>query len=338
MTQAPEVPAAKDHNEGSAGARRAPREKPRPEDPRGWRRGPVPATGAVLAGLAMALHGVLPNRVGNVGSLVETFLPWLGLAVPLLLPFALVRRSATALVALVFPTVVWLSLFAGTLADKRAGGGDLTVVSHNVNEQNPDPARTAHALAASGADVVALEELGAPATRTYEEVLGAGYRYHSVQGTVGIWSRYPMSDTRPLAIMPWTRALRSTVRTPEGPVTVFVAHLASVRFNAGAGFTADRRDDSARLLGDALRRSPTGRTVLLGDFNGTTADGAFSAITARMRSAQDVAGKGFGLTWPAAFPVARIDQILVRDVEPVSAWTLPRTGSDHLPVAASLRL
>jgi vancomycin resistance protein VanJ len=25
-------------------------------------------------------------------------------------------------------------------------------------------------------------------------------------------------------------------------------------------------------------------------------------------------------------------------VEPVSSWTLPRTGSDHLPVAARVRL
>ncbi|MFB7500197.1 hypothetical protein ACFC09_36875 [Streptomyces sp. NPDC056161] len=46
----------------------------------------------------------------------------------------------------------------------------------------------------------------------------------------------------------------------------------------------------------------------------------------------------FGFGWPAAFPVARIDQILVKGVTPVSARTLPRTGSDHLPVAAALRL
>jgi len=41
-------------------------------------------------------------------------------------------------------------------------------------------------------------------------------------------------------------------------------------------------------------------------------------------------------TWPARFPVARIDQILVRGVEAENAWTLPATGSDHLPVAAGI--
>ena len=38
-----------------------------------------------------------------------------------------------------------------------------------------------------------------------------------------------------------------------------------------------------------------------------------------------------GDTRPAKFPVVRIDQILVRGVEPESSWVLPATGSDHLP-------
>ncbi|MFD5537064.1 hypothetical protein ACFWIJ_04200 [Streptomyces sp. NPDC127079] len=36
--------------------------------------------------------------------------------------------------------------------------------------------------------------------------------------------------------------------------------------------------------------------------------------------------------------MARIDQIMVKGVEPVSSWTLPRTGSDHLPIAARVNL
>jgi vancomycin resistance protein VanJ len=45
-----------------------------------------------------------------------------------------------------------------------------------------------------------------------------------------------------------------------------------------------------------------------------------------------------GFSWPASFPMARIDQIMVKGIEPVSSWTLPKTGSDHLPVAARLEL
>jgi vancomycin resistance protein VanJ len=36
--------------------------------------------------------------------------------------------------------------------------------------------------------------------------------------------------------------------------------------------------------------------------------------------------------------MARIDQIMVQGVKPVSSWTLPETGSDHLPVAARVSL
>ncbi len=75
---------------------------------------------------------------------------------------------------------------------------------------------------------------------------------------------------------------------------------------------------------------------MLGDLNGTTDDRAFTDLTSRLTSAQEAAGNGFGFTFPAMFPVARIDQILVRGVEPKSSWVLPATGSDHLPVGAGI--
>ncbi|WP_307532030.1 endonuclease/exonuclease/phosphatase family protein [Streptomyces umbrinus] len=313
--------------------------RPRNEDT-GVRRPPlVLGSLAVLATLVMLGHALVPNRVGRLGSLVETFLPWTGLAVPLLLLCTLARRSRAAAVSVaVLPAVVWCSLFGGTLVDKREDGGNLTVVTHNVNEHNPRPVRTARALAASGADVVALEELGGPSTAAYERTLAGTYPYHSVQGTVGLWSRYPVADARAVDIAPWPRALRATVRTPEGPVAVFVVHLMSVRFTAGSGFTSDARDAAARRLAAAVRAEPLPRTILVGDLNGTTDDRAFSGLTSQLRSVQAESGAGFGASWPASFPVARIDHILVRGVEPRSAWTLPATGSDHLAVAASVRV
>ncbi|MFD0591611.1 hypothetical protein ACFQZ4_02705 [Catellatospora coxensis] len=58
-----------------------------------WRRGPVLAALALLLGVLLLLHDLVPNRIGNLGSLVETFLPWLGLGIPVLLAGALWRRS-----------------------------------------------------------------------------------------------------------------------------------------------------------------------------------------------------------------------------------------------------
>lgn len=302
-------------------------------------RGIVLALLAVLLTLTLVLHSEIPNSVGNLGSLVETFLPWLGLGVPLLLVCALLRRSALALVALLLPAAAWFNLVGGQLDDKSGRGGDLTVATHNVNAQNPDPAGTARDVAASGADVVALEELTEAAAPTYRKALAGTYRYHTVQGTVGVWSKYPLSATKPVDIrLGWTRALRTTVTTPQGPVAVIAAHLPSVRVEFKAGFTAGQRDGSADALGRAIADEKLERVVLLGDLNGTMNDRALAAVTSQMRSTQGAAGDGFGFTWPAAFPMTRIDQIMARGVEPVRSWTLPKTDSDHLPIAASVDL
>jgi vancomycin resistance protein VanJ len=328
--------------------RRAIRIGSRPEP---WRRGPVLAALALLLGLFLLLHAKIPNRIGNLGSLVETFLPWFGLGIPVLLAGALWRRSASAVAALLLPMMVWLSLFGGTLSDKSHPGGDLTVASHNVGAGNLDPAGTARDLAASGADVLALEELTQQATGVYEKGLANTYPYHTVQGTVGLWSKLPLSDTQPIDItnygpladtipadkeMASNRALRTTVATDHGPLTVFVAHLGSVRVNPKAGFWTASRDIGVQALGKAIAAEQNKRVVLLGDLNGTMEDRAFADLTSLMRSAQDVAGDGFGFSWPASFPVVRFDQILVRGVEPDSSWMLPATRSDHVPVAARI--
>ncbi|WSL22072.1 endonuclease/exonuclease/phosphatase family protein [Streptomyces sp. NBC_01283] len=295
------------------------------------------AVAAGLSALLMLAHPWIPNAFGNAGSLVETFLPWLWVSVPALLIPALARRSAIATVAVLVPAVVWCSLFGGTLTDKRSGGGDVTVVSHNVHDENPDPQGTARALSSSGAGLIALEELTQSSTSVYERVLAAAYPFHVAQGSIGLWSKYPLHDVKPLAIMPWTRALRATVDTPKGPLAVYAAHLASVRAHPSTGFATTWRNKTADRLATAVRAEPLPRVLVVGDFNGTTDDRALRPLTAQLKSAQETAGDGFGFSWPAAFPVARIDQILSRGVTPMASWTLPRTGSDHLPVAASLR-
>jgi vancomycin resistance protein VanJ len=304
-----------------------------------WRRGIVTAVLAlVLTGL-LVLHSDLPNRVGNLGSLVETFLPWFGLAVPLLLVTAVLRRSATALIAVVLPAALWLNLFGGLLTEKSSPGGNLTVVAHNVNAENPDPDATAADLVAAHADLVALEELPEGEVTRYSRDLAAAYPYHAVEGTVGLWSKYPLSTVRPVDIkMGWTRAMRATASTPHGRVAVYVAHLPSVRVKFDTGFTAGQRDAAADALGRAIAAEPLPDVVLLGDLNGTMNDRALASVTSQMRSTQGASGDGMGFSWPASFPMARIDQIMVKGIQPRSSWTLPRTPSDHLPVAARLEL
>ncbi|MER7936922.1 MULTISPECIES: endonuclease/exonuclease/phosphatase family protein [unclassified Streptomyces] len=309
------------------------------DDPRIWRRGLVLAAVALLLAGVMLMHSRIPNAIGNLGSLTETFLPWLGLLIPVLVLLGLVRRSATALIAVLLPAIVWLNMFGGLLTDKSGTGGDFTVATHNVNAENPDPTGTADRLAASGAGVVALEELTASAVPAYQKALASTYKYHAVEGTVGLWSKYRLTGVKAVDIkLGWTRAMRATVATPEGSLAVYVAHLPSVRVKVNAGFTARQRDTSADALGEAIADESLPRVILLGDLNGTMNDRSLNAVTSQMRSTQGAAGSGFGFSWPAAFPMARIDQIMVKGVEPKGSWTLPRTGSDHLPIEARVNL
>jgi len=319
--------------------------------PAPWKRGPLVAVLALLLALVMLLHAAIPDWRWNLGSLIETVLPWLGLLIPVLLAGALWRRSASALAALLLPALVWLHLFGGVLGDKSHPGGFLTVASENVNAGNPDPAATARDLAASGADVLALVELTPQATGVYEQGLARAYPYRTLRGTVGLWSRWPLSGTRSIDIMDYgplaatipadgklasDRALRTTVATAHGPLTVYVAHPGSVRVNPRSGFWTASRNIGLQALSQAVAADSSKRVVLLGDLNGTTGDRAFDGLTTQLRSAQDVAGAGFGFTWPAVFPVVRIDQILVRGVQPDRSWVRPANGSDHRPVEARI--
>jgi vancomycin resistance protein VanJ len=318
--------------------------------PEPWKRGPVLTALALLLGLVLPLHATIPDHAG-LGSLVENVLPWLGVFIPVLLAVACLRRSPAAVTALLLPAVVWTTLFGGLLHDKSRPGGGLTVATHNVGAANPGPTATAHTLAASGADLLALEELTPRATPLYGKTLAPKYPYHAVLGTVGLWSRFPLSATRPIDIMnygplaatkpaaaklPENRALHTTVTTPDGPLAVYVAHLGSVRLMPRTGFWTASRDIGAAALTKAVTADPTPRVLLLADLNGTWDDRAFDGLRARLDSAQRTSGTGFGFTWPAAFPMARIDQILYRGMEADRSWTLPATGSDHLPTAATL--
>ncbi|MGW2181850.1 endonuclease/exonuclease/phosphatase family protein [Streptomyces sp. NPDC001732] len=300
----------------------------------------MPAAFAVLTAVLMAFHRAVPNSVGHLGSLLETFLPWLGLMVVVLLVLALLRRSATALVALLLPMAAWTHLFGGLLLPGAGSGPhDLVVVQHNVSDENADPAGTARALADAEPDLIALEELVPPALAVYARTLAPSHPYHVARGTVGLWSKHPLTGTRPVDIKPrgitepWSRGLRTVVHTPHGAIATYVAHLPSVRVRA-SGLASSRRDESAGLLGEAVAAEKVGTVLLLGDLNGTVEDRGLAPLTSRMNTAE----RGFALSFPAALPVARIDQVMARSATVRRIRTLPPTGSDHLPVIARIEL
>lgn len=300
-----------------------------------WRRGWVVAAAALVVMALLQFHEHVPN-VGNLGSLLETFLPWLGLTAVPLAVVAAFRRAPVGLAAVAALMALWLFMFATTLWPKGTSGGDLRVITHNVSASNTSITKTADALLAEHADLVALEEVSGQNESIVRSAFDDRYPHAAVTGTVGLWSRYPITSSDPLDLgLSWARALRAVVETDQGEIAVYVVHLASVRVGV-LGFHSDQRNLAIRLLADKVDADPVEQVIVMGDFNGSSYDRALAPLLDQVRSAQRLAGRGFGFSWPARFPMARIDQILVRGLQPRRAWVLDRTGSDHRPVAANL--
>ncbi|MBV7694249.1 endonuclease/exonuclease/phosphatase family protein [Streptomyces sp. TRM70350] len=296
---------------------------------------------SVLVALLLLCPSLVPDTVGNPGSLIENFLPWLGAPILPLLTLAAVRRSATAVLAALAAAVVWTATFGPSLLPRSPGKHDLTVVQHNVSDVNKDPAATARTLMDADPDLVALQELTGQALPAYEKAFRSRFPHHVVVGTVGLWSRYPLTQTGRADIRPeavtgdWNRGLRAVVRVgPERDIAVYVAHLPSVRIRPAAGFDTRWRDESAGLLGEKLAREKSATVILAGDLNGTTRDRGLAPLTSQLASADEE----LEFSWPTVFPVARIDQVMARGAAVVDVRTLPETGSDHLPVVARIRL
>lgn len=285
---------------------------------------------SALVTLALAGHRLVPV-LGGFTPVLESLLPWLGLMVPLLLIIALVARSAKAAVVALVPGVVWAVMFGPTLLRTPPGGpSDLAVGTVNVGVRNSASGEAVRTIA-DHLDLLAAEELtsGGPAAKQLNKM----FKYHFPVSTVGLWSRYPISETKPLDVgLGWPRALRAVVATPKGKVTVYVMHLASAR----PGQTASRDASLARAR-ELIDADPSERILLLGDLNTATTDRGMSGLTPPLTDAQREAGDGFGFTWPSEFPITRPDHILYRGMTATTAGVAPATGSDHRAAVASLR-
>ncbi|MDP4506394.1 endonuclease/exonuclease/phosphatase family protein [Nonomuraea turcica] len=286
---------------------------------------------SVVVAATLAGHQLIP-ALGGFTPVMESLLPWIGLSVPLLLAGAALARSTAAAVAALVPGVVWAVMFGSTLLRTSPGGpSDLTVGTVNVGVRNSASGEAVRAIA-KDLDLLAAQELtsGGPAAKQLNKM----FKYHYPVSTVGLWSRYPISETKPLDVgLGWPRALRAVVATPKGKVTVYVMHLASAR----PGHTASRDASLARArkLVDA---DSSKRILLLGDLNTATTDRGMRGLTPPLTDAQSVAGEGFGFTWPARFPVTRPDHILFKGMKATEAGVAPATGSDHRAAIASFRL
>lgn len=300
------------------------------------------AVTCVVLSLALALVLVAHRWIPDAGGLrlvIESGLPWLGVAIPVLLVFALLSHSKGAIAATVVPALVWAVVFIPAMlplswtGSPATASDTLTVASQNVEADSGTAAESATALAATGAQVIALQEMDDDARAEVDAVLDDRYAYSYGIGTVGLWSTYPIENAQMLDLgLGWQRGIAADLSTPVGLVSIYVIHAASARPDDHAD-----RDTMLANLADYAQRDPNSRLIMMGDFNAGASDRNLSALTSQL-SEPNQSGGGLGFTWPASVPLTRPDHVLARGMEATSNTTTRAGASDHLALITTFAL
>jgi vancomycin resistance protein VanJ len=261
--------------------------------------------------------------------------------------------------AILFWLVLYGGLFVPRPAPAEAGDRALTVMTYNLLRYNDNTTGIIDNLRQADADLVALNELGAPMASAIEQelsdvyphqILGPDQRY----GGSGVISRYPLKRSElTLGGRGWVgqpMILAMDFQGQEVLVTTFHAQaLEGQQGMDGINRAIPRREEQAELL--AYFATTVDRPlIMLGDLNASPQNRPYSVITEQLNDVWEEAGWGFGHSFmgiprsifgiplPAWF--TRIDYIFYSDDwQAEKAWIGPWDGgSDHRPVMARLSL
>jgi vancomycin resistance protein VanJ len=249
--------------------------------------------------------------------------------------------------------------FGPTLAATGSSGpADLRVLSQNVSSQNPDLTGIGHLALARDADIVILQGMSTADGQAADHAAPSAYPHHLSMYEFSIWSRFPLDGSQPVDLA--TRAdlsqttvsaegnsglfgglLRFTVQvTPTHTATVFAVHLPQPNLShLGFGIA---RDNALDALATAIGAESAPNLIVVGDLDLAHTDRGMKDLVnteTGLVSAQAEAGSGFGFTWPAGFPMIRLDDVLTRGLTPVRSTVLGAVGasSAHRPIEADLR-
>jgi len=250
------------------------------------------------------------------------------------------------LVALLLLSAAWMA--RPPRVASPAQDGPLKLATYNIHygyssDWHAALPAIADDIAASGADVVTLQEVDTGRLTSYmvDDALWLANRLGmyavylpTVEKLTGIaiLSRYPVENAK-------TVLLPSDLEQTGIIQIVFRWRGSSVHgYGLWLGLTAPER---AQQIKRALSFIGTGSgpAFLGGDFNSTPTSPTYRAVAAAgFRDPFHVLKLGDPPTDPAIHPRERIDFIWLRDLSPVAAEVSPRLGSDHRSVSVRCQL
>jgi len=288
----------------------------------------------ILYAAFLLLHDLLPTRMG-IALIVESLLPWTGIFLALVLLMTLIRFSWLSVIGLVIPALVWTGMFGpALLPNQSAGDADLKVATHNVGARMPQPTAAAQNLVDQDPDIVTIQELESLSGKIIHKELDSAFTHARVVDTIGVWSKWPMSEPEEVDLgLQWPRAFATTISTDHGDIRFYAVHMPSVR----PGHES-MRNAALRRLSTVVKTDSADHVIVAGDFNTASTDGNLSTLVPQLEDSREQARGGFGFTWPARFPVTRLDHVLYRGFDASFDEVLERGSSDHRAVLAGLDL
>lgn len=305
---------------------------------------------ALLLAAYLALRAVFGPRLWPL-SLVEPLLPWLALPSVGFVLVALAVRRWRSVAAHTMIAASWLALFGGTLRERPAPpevvGTRLTVVTLNAASGLARIDALEPFCRASGADVIALQELDDEEALALETRLLVEYPHRVLHGLgvpgKGVLSKFPIVASDLFRLQSERPYLRVVLDVHGARVTVFDVHVPLEEVLLGPFGVAE--EDAAELARRALVAAPA---LLVGDFNATSNMRVYELVAAAgLVNAFAERGVGLGPTFPIFMRYrhlpwprcVRIDHLWhTADFTTLDAGVAPDAGSDHRPLSATLVL
>lgn len=271
---------------------------------------------------------------------ILAFTPYVAMAAVGVLILALFTRSFAFIGIVALCIGIQASwLLPAFVGDGTVASGDapvLTVMNSNILHGEADPADIAREVRAHQVDLLAVEELTGEAVAGLNDAgLAAELPFQFLDPAqnydgIGVWSRYPISQSRTVVALGMRPTLITEVAVPGLPLTFVGAHPIAPDPVHNENWLAEQAL-LRRILNDI-----DGPVVLAGDLNATFDHQSLRLLQQDgFSDAARQVGVGLQPTYPVGYNVPTLfttDHIMVRDANLVAMQVeaVPITASDHL--------